>query len=135
MVSVFMPVWMGKKMQLTNWILYDCNPNLQYLFRYSRKLLWCHLGSTNNDPAVVLGHYLETVAKVGGTAVVHLSVISIYCIASTDLIIGCPTVMRGDPGTESGLVATAQLSFRSQHNDDFACKSFIYGRSVSNSVR
>jgi len=55
-------------------------------------------------------------------------------LLSLFLCVGCPTVVRGDHGTENGLVATAQLAFHHMHVDDRARTSFLYRRSVSNIV-
>ena len=50
--------------------------------------------------------------------------------------VGCPTLVRSDHGTENGQVATAQIAFRLDHQDQFAAdKSFIYGTSPCNIVR
>ena len=37
-----------------------------YCVRFSRNILWLKLSTTNNDPAVVLKHYLDTVVKLQG---------------------------------------------------------------------
>jgi hypothetical protein len=57
---------------------------------FSRKILWLHCSTTNNDPEVILSYFLDTVSRVSG----------------------CPTLVRSDCGTETGLVAAAQCSLR-----------------------
>ena len=39
---------------------------LLYCVRFSRNILWLKLSTTNNDPAVVVKHYLDTVVKLHG---------------------------------------------------------------------
>ena len=34
--------------------------------RFSRKIIWLRVGSTNHDPAVILLYYLEGIAHVKG---------------------------------------------------------------------
>ena len=49
--------------------------------------------------------------------------------------IGCPSVIRGDYGTENPTIAAIQIAFRFYHIDGMANeKSFIYGPSKSNIV-
>jgi len=55
---------------------------------FSRKILWLHCGTTNNDPKVILHYYLATVQNLRG----------------------CPLLLRSDCGTETGLVAAAQCA-------------------------
>jgi len=35
-------------------------------YRYSRKILWLKVASTNNDPYVIAGYFLDCVTKLGG---------------------------------------------------------------------
>ena len=51
---------------------------------YSRKVLWLRAGTTNNDPAVVAGYFVEAIERFGG----------------------CPQKVRTDFGTENVTVFT-----------------------------
>ena len=51
------------------------------------------------------------------------------------LCLGCPAVVRFDPGMENGLLAAAQIAFRSCGTDSLAGnKSIRYGPSPANVV-
>ena len=81
------------------------------LSRYSRKVLWLRVGSTNNDPKVVAAYFLDYIKEVGGV----------------------PRLLRTYGETENVLIHDMQAALRADHNDDKAGqKSFIVGRSVSN---
>ena len=48
---------------------------------------------------------------------------------------GCPTLKRSDYGTENVSIATCQMAFRHDHDDQFADgSSFIFGSSIRNTV-
>ena len=48
---------------------------------------------------------------------------------------GCPTLIRSDCGTEDVSIATCQMAFRHDHDDQFAGgSSFIFGSSIRNTV-
>lgn len=50
-------------------------------------------------------------------------------------ILGCPTILRSDYGTENVHLAAIQIAFRMHGDDSFAGqKSFMYGPSTSNIV-
>ena len=49
--------------------------------------------------------------------------------------VGCPRILRTDPGTENTLLSAVQCTFRRDANDDFAGgKAHRYGKSVFNQV-
>ena len=52
-----------------------------------------------------------------------------------DLLLGCPRVVRTDPGTGNVLLASVQCTLRRDNNDDLAENaSHRYGKSVFNQV-
>ncbi|KAL3855745.1 hypothetical protein ACJMK2_032374 [Sinanodonta woodiana] len=71
---------------------------------FSRKILWLHAGITNRRPEVVASYFVDTVEKFHG----------------------CPVKVRGDPGTENGMLAAMQMAFHNSEN------AFIYGTSHAN---
>ena len=78
---------------------------------FSRKILWLEVVKTNNDPRVTARLFLDAVMQLKG----------------------CPMIVRSDCGTENGIVAATQCSFRASGNDAFAGeRSHIYGSSHSN---
>ena len=53
----------------------------------------------------------------------------------TLMLIGCPTIVRVDKGTENVGLATVHIGLRMNHEDEFAGeKCFIYGPSKHNIV-
>lgn len=71
---------------------------------FSRKIIWLKAGITNRRPEVVAQYFLEAAIEEGGF----------------------PRKLRGDCGTENGLVARIQQQARGEED------AFIYGRSTSN---
>ena len=68
-------------MTLCALIILVCNDDVKMylsIFRYSRKLLWLKLSSTNHDPLVVARYYLESIEEVAGIAGTLFEVINIY---------------------------------------------------------
>ena len=95
-------------------------------FRFSRKILWLNLYPTNHDPGVISRHYLNCIEEVQGKKKFMQLHIAIYLLINDP---GCPTVVRGDYGTENGIVAKVQIAFRKCAN-----QSFFYGPSTANIV-
>ena len=78
---------------------------------FSRKVLWLHVGRSNNNPAIIAGFYLETIKRLN-------------CV---------PRIVRSDRGTENGRVRLFQIALRLNHNDSLSgYRSFRYGRSTAN---
>ena len=61
---------------------------------YSRKILWLHIGSSNNNPQVIASYYLDCVSKLNNII---------------------PIIVRSDRGSENVILAGIQQYF--QHND------------------
>ena len=72
---------------------------------YSRYIVWLHAYSTNNDPKVIGGYYINAVKNIQG----------------------CPIRIRSDFGTENVLVKDIHSSFRNN-----AERCFLYGSSTMN---
>ena len=72
---------------------------------YSRKVLWLRAGTTNNDPAVVAGYFVEAIERFGG----------------------CPQKVRTDFGTENVTIRAIQTALRANNPS-----SFIAGASTHN---
>ena len=78
---------------------------------FSRKLIWLEAATTNNDPRLIGGYFMNAVEKLDG----------------------CPTIVRADCGTENGVTRDIQRYLRQTHTDDFGGdRSFLYGRSTAN---
>ncbi len=78
---------------------------------YSRRILWLHVGQSNNDPRIIAQYFVDYIRSIGGTA--------------------CR--IRADCGTENTHVAQIQRFLRRNDADSFAeGKSFTYGKSVGN---
>ncbi|CAH0550629.1 unnamed protein product [Brassicogethes aeneus] len=82
---------------------------------YSRKVLWLKASSTNNDPKVIAGYYIENVRYLKGF----------------------PRTVRADMGTENGYVEDIQIYFHetaavNQITDAYTVPPFIYGTSQNN---
>ncbi|CAH3115492.1 unnamed protein product [Porites lobata] len=79
--------------------------------RYSRRIMWLEVRSTDNDAAVIADHFLGCVCQMKGTA----------------------RIVRADPGTENVKVEVLQKFFRANGRDSFSGdKSFMYGKSTAN---
>ena len=51
--------------------------NFHVLCRYSRRILWLKVASTNNDPYVIARYFLDCVTELGGRYVAN-SIIFIF---------------------------------------------------------
>ncbi|XP_065129177.1 uncharacterized protein [Paramisgurnus dabryanus] len=78
---------------------------------FSRKITWLRAASTNSDPRVIGGYFVETVERLGG----------------------CPRLVRTDMGTENVVVRDIQRYLRRNGEDDRAAeRSYITGKSTAN---
>ena len=109
-------------------------------FRYSCKIIWLDVLTTNNDPNVVLHLYLLAVLENYGTLYLlsgpHTNCIIMCMYWYLIIYIGCPSIIRSDCGTENTSLAAVQMALRHEHNDAFSGeKSFRFGSSTTNTVR
>ncbi|XP_031779758.1 uncharacterized protein LOC116416223 [Nasonia vitripennis] len=78
---------------------------------YSKKVMWLHVSTSNNDPTIVAYYYLQ-------------------CLKEFDVL---PTLIRAHTGTENTVVELLQMALRFHHTNEKAGeKSFIKGKSTSN---
>ncbi|KAJ8024994.1 hypothetical protein HOLleu_35071 [Holothuria leucospilota] len=78
---------------------------------FSRRVLWLRANSTNNDPRIIAGYFMETVESCGG----------------------CPLLISADRGTENSTVERLQIFLRRNGNDNYAEQaSFRHGASHHN---
>ena len=64
---------------------------------FSRKIIWLHVYSTNSDPQIIGGYYMDKVSNLGG----------------------CPKFLRGDLGTENVYVREFQRLLRGQREEAY----------------
>lgn len=108
--------------------------------RYSRKIIWLRIGTTNNDPKVILLYYLSAIISCDGKSNVCLCVSGkhnyLWCHACViKLYIGVPTLLRSDCGTENSTLAACHMLLRHNHGDEQSGRrSFRYGSSTTNTV-
>ena len=95
-------------------------------------MIWLNVGSTNRNPSVILGFYIDTILHLKGT----------YCCNNLILFVvihdqlGCPQVIRIDKGVENSKLAEVQIALRMFHRDCHAQeRSVTYGPSPANSVK
>eukprot|EP00057_Strongylocentrotus_purpuratus_P004857 XP_003729637.2 PREDICTED: uncharacterized protein LOC100891753 [Strongylocentrotus purpuratus] len=74
---------------------------------FSREMIWLNVYSTNNDPKLIGGYFLDAVKEFGG----------------------CPCVVRCDRGTENGHIRAFQEFLRSDVRGEHV---YIEGASTSN---
>lgn len=102
--------------------------------RYSRRIIWLHLSSTNNDPRVILQYYLLSILECNGNKVNQLN-FTTYPMYIRTYPLGCPTIIRCDCGTENTEVAACHMSMRHNHTDQFKGENSVrYGASTTNTV-
>nr|XP_022287022.1 uncharacterized protein LOC111099849 isoform X1 [Crassostrea virginica]XP_022287023.1 uncharacterized protein LOC111099849 isoform X1 [Crassostrea virginica]XP_022287024.1 uncharacterized protein LOC111099849 isoform X1 [Crassostrea virginica]XP_022287436.1 uncharacterized protein LOC111100117 isoform X1 [Crassostrea virginica]XP_022287437.1 uncharacterized protein LOC111100117 isoform X1 [Crassostrea virginica]XP_022287438.1 uncharacterized protein LOC111100117 isoform X1 [Crassostrea virg len=77
---------------------------------FSRFVLWCEAGVSNKDPKKIASYFVKALEQAGGY----------------------PHIVRGDAGTENGIVAAMQNFLREDEEDSFSKKAFIYGKSTHN---
>ncbi|KAJ8049043.1 hypothetical protein HOLleu_01595 [Holothuria leucospilota] len=78
---------------------------------FSSRVLWLRANSTNNDPRIIAGYFMETVESGGG----------------------CPLLISADRGTENSTVERLQIFLRRNGNDNYAEQaSFRHGASHHN---
>ena len=78
---------------------------------FSRRILWLEVGTTNKNPEIVAGFYLNALRSCNGI----------------------PMIVRSDDGTENSIIEPIQMSLRSQHDDEYSGEeSFKVGRSTAN---
>ena len=97
--------------------------------RYSRRILWLKVGTSNNDPSVIAYYFLSFKILKG-------KYFCYICIGYINFIyVGTPQILQCDMGTENSHLAFLQPFLRRNGVDCFAGEeSFRYGRSVSNQV-
>ncbi len=53
--------------QYNNYVIHaGCTAVISLLFRYSRKILWLKVSSSNNNPAYIAHFYAECLRLIGG---------------------------------------------------------------------
>ena len=100
-------------------------------FRYSRRVLWLKVGTSNNDPSVIAFHFLSVVKELQGNVDYTHKHYFNYCY----YFLGTPSLLCCDLGNENSHLAFLQPFLRRNSLDCYAGEhSFRYGRSVSNQV-
>jgi hypothetical protein len=78
--------------------------------RYSRRVIWLEVGTSNSDPSVIAYHYLEAVKQRGGIQAHIRDIMYVQLLISTLTVqlcftsmytIGYPRLLRCDLGTEN----------------------------------
>ena len=68
--------------------------------------MWLHAAMSNNNPEYIATYFVECVRTVGG----KIDTTTLIMINVVDLI-GCPKILRTDPGTEIPLLLLFSLLF------------------------
>ena len=76
--------------------------------------MWLDAAMSNN-PEYIATYFVECVWTVGG----KIDTTTLIIMINVDLI-GCPKILRTDPGTENSIVAVVQPALRHSGNDSFA---------------
>ena len=98
--------------------------------RYSCKVIWLKVMTTNNDPNVILLPYLLAVLHGNGKIIIKVCG-QIWLIS----FLGCPSIVRSDYGTENSILAACHMALRHNHEDEFSGEqSFRFGSSTTNTV-
>ena len=100
-----------------------------YYVRYYCLLNMC------SPTIIITTHFHDCVIWLQPTYHLHTVYINGIYYAEHTFSVGCPNIVRGDKGTENTLIARSQLAFRLNHDDSLANMSFMYGKSVANTVR
>lgn len=98
--------------------------------RYSRKVLWISVGTSNNNPRVIAWHYLQCVKEHKGQSTIGQQQQHYYYSNNKYSIEGTPRLLRTDCGTENSNLAFIQPYLRRLNSDCFnSMDSFRYGKS------
>ena len=123
-----MDVLMGKQ-SITH--LISC-VNYYNIHRFSRRIMWLRVASSNNNPKFIASFFLNCVHENEGLYKIR-AVVANY--KQTHLLTGCPSILRTDAGTENSSLAYIQPVLRHNHSDEFAKESsHRYGKSTTNQV-
>ena len=98
--------------------------------RFSRKILWLRVLSSNKNPRQVADLYIKCCEKYQRkNSYLYFS----KPFNNSNVNTVCPTQLRSDRGTENTVLATLQMMQRHDGRDEFAGpRSYHYGRSVFN---
>ena len=78
---------------------------------FSRNVIWLEANTTNSNPKVIAGYFIEAVKRKKG----------------------CPQRIRADLGTENSYIEQMQIFLRRNHEDELGGdQSFLYGKSTHN---
>jgi len=113
---------------------------IQYLSlkkcRFSRRVLWLEVGTTNNDPRVIASYYITCVKLMNGNKFIVSELgLALTSDISVVIYVGVPCILRCDFGTENSTLAFMQPFLRRMGGDHFSgSASFRYGRSTTSQV-